>query len=85
MQIHSGTQTLFAFNHWGGATGTNDLGIGNSPTGSPDWTQTASGVNYTTGTATLYVFVSAVPEPTSVALLAVGGLALLRRRRPAFQ
>ena len=40
MQLHNSaaTQTLFAFNGWGGAGLINDLGIGNSPGTQPDWT-----------------------------------------------
>ena len=39
MQLHNygAGQTLFAYNRWDGG-GTSDLGIGNSPTGHPDWT-----------------------------------------------
>lgn len=39
MQIHNfnARQTLFAFNHWSDGE-TADLGIGNNPSGNPDWT-----------------------------------------------
>jgi serine/threonine-protein kinase len=38
MQIHNyqARETLFAYNAWGGANG--EVGIGNQPTGNPDWT-----------------------------------------------
>ena len=47
MQIHNhdGQQTLFALNHW--VMGANaDIGIGNQPTGNPDWTFSANGASY---------------------------------------
>ncbi len=47
MQIHNhdARQTLFAVNHWNEGENA-DIGIGNSPTGQPDWTFTASAKNY---------------------------------------
>ena len=47
MQIHNhdGQQTLFALNHW--VMGANaDLGIGNQPTGQPDWTFSNNASSY---------------------------------------
>jgi sialate O-acetylesterase len=39
MQVHNhdAKQTLFALNHWREGQ-TADIGIGNQPTGNPDWT-----------------------------------------------
>lgn len=47
MQIHNhaARQTLFAINHWGEGKGA-DLGIGNQPTGNPDWTFVANAGSY---------------------------------------
>jgi sialate O-acetylesterase len=47
MQVHNhkATQTIFAINHWrqgGGA----EMGIGNSPTGNPDYTFTNNAASY---------------------------------------
>ncbi len=56
MQIHNyaARQTVFAFNNF--AAGQNcDLGIGNSPTGNPDWTFSHSASKYKS--ATLYILV----------------------------
>lgn len=41
-------QILFAYNNWGGnnPTANSDLGIGNRPTGQPDWTFGASAASY---------------------------------------
>ena len=43
MQVHNhdAKQTLFALNHWSEA-GRADVGIGNQPKGSPDWTFAAN-------------------------------------------
>lgn len=40
MQIHNygAAQTLFAYNAWGTSQGYSALGIGNQPSGNPDWT-----------------------------------------------
>jgi len=48
MQVHNSkaTQTIFAINHWRDGAGGADLGIGNSPTGNPDWTFTRSAGSY---------------------------------------
>jgi sialate O-acetylesterase len=47
MQVHNhdAKQTLFAINHWREGGGS-DLGIGNAPTGNPDWTFAANGDSY---------------------------------------
>jgi sialate O-acetylesterase len=48
MQVHNfaARQTLFAVNHWREGK-TADLGIGNQPQGSPDWTFAANAERYT--------------------------------------
>lgn len=47
-QVHAGDVTVFAFNHWtGGGTEIDDLGIGNSPDGNPDWTFAQTAGSYT--------------------------------------
>ncbi|MBT3376557.1 MAG: 9-O-acetylesterase [Lentisphaerae bacterium] len=48
MQIHNraAKQVVFAYNNWR-AQGQADLGIGNSPSGHPDWTFTKSAGSYT--------------------------------------
>ena len=49
MQVHNhdARQTLFAVNHWKqGAKA--DIGIGNSPSGNPDWTFTGNAGSYRT-------------------------------------
>ncbi len=47
MQVHNhdARQTLFALNHW--AEGSQaDVGLGNQPTGNPDWTFAANAASY---------------------------------------
>jgi len=48
MQVHNheAKQTLFALNHWREGSHA-DLGIGNQPTGNPDWTFAANAGSYT--------------------------------------
>jgi lysophospholipase L1-like esterase len=50
MQVHNygASQTVFALNHWGGANvnGPICIGIGNQPTGSPDWTFADNSASY---------------------------------------
>ncbi len=87
MQIHNydldgtgpGTtgQTIFAYNNWGAGNG--ELGIGSRTTSQPDWTFANNIGSYSV--KNLYVLVHEVPEPTSLALLAAGGLGLLTLRR----
>ena len=47
MQVHNhdARQTLFALNHWSDGAQA-DLGLGNQPTGNPDWTFAANAGNY---------------------------------------
>ena len=56
MQVHNWKeqQTLIAFNHWGNA-GTVDIGIGNAPSGNPDWTFSKSATEYTVRRLTIMV------------------------------
>jgi sialate O-acetylesterase len=50
MQVHNhdAKQTLFALNHWSEGSHA-DLGIGNQPTGNPDWTFSSNAGNYRGG------------------------------------
>jgi lysophospholipase L1-like esterase len=60
-QVHNHTdgQVLFAFNNWANNTGNyTDLGLGNQPSGNPDWTQSNTGNNYTS--RNLYVLAANV-------------------------
>jgi hypothetical protein len=56
MQVHnySAGQTVFALNHWSSGS-TIEVGIGNQPTGHPDWTFSNNGGTFTV--KTLYVLV----------------------------
>jgi sialate O-acetylesterase len=47
MQVHNhaAKQTLFAVNNWKSGSG-GDIGIGNQPTGNPDWTFAANAGSY---------------------------------------
>ena len=47
MQVHNhdAKQTLFALNHWKEGSHA-DLGIGNQPTGNPDWTFAGNAGSY---------------------------------------
>jgi hypothetical protein len=89
MQIHhtSPYQTLFGYSDWGG----NNVGSGNNPSelgigtntggGFNDWTFSDSGTTYTVRSLQILVNAALIPEPASLSLLGLGGLALLRRRR----
>jgi sialate O-acetylesterase len=73
--------TIFAFNNWNGG-GPADIGIGNNPSGQPDWTFSGSAGNWTA--ENIYVLVQSVPEPSSVVLMTsagIAGLAFVSRRR----
>jgi sialate O-acetylesterase len=58
MQIHNhdAKQTLFAINDWREGEQA-DLGIGNAPSGQPDWTFAKNAENYTTARLRVYVHV----------------------------
>jgi lysophospholipase L1-like esterase len=78
MQVHSTTagQTLFAFNNWGGSatTGNADLGIGNGPSGNPDWTFANNAGSYTIKTIQVLVQTSGdFTGPTPVSATATFG------------
>lgn len=80
--VPTGTYTLIA-DAAGGLTGTFEFSNGTDTGTLTVGSNTYTGTLNNTATAET-VTVSAVPEPTAVALLALGGLALLiRRRKPA--
>jgi hypothetical protein len=82
MQIGNGIgNTVFAYNSWVGGS-TSDVGIGNAPTGNPDWTFAANASNYTL--EDLSIWISDVPEPPdwSILLVGVAVLEIRRRHRP---
>jgi hypothetical protein len=60
MQVHYATasQVLFGFNRWGGGGGVADLGIGNNPSGNPDWTFAQNASTYSIKTLQVYVLSS---------------------------
>jgi len=61
MQIHNPSkgQSLISFNHWGDSGGaTLDLGIGNRPTGEPDWTAAANAGSYSVRMLQAYALVA---------------------------
>jgi lysophospholipase L1-like esterase len=62
MQVHNhdAGQVIFAFNRWGGYGGKADIGIGNYPSGEPDWTFAGNASSY--AIKTLQVFVLPVPS-----------------------
>ena len=78
MQIHNynAGQTLFAYNNWN-TSGYSSLGIGNQPTGQPDWTYNYNTPSYTT--RSLYVLVrprhTGTPADDQVLLKKVNGIA----------
>ena len=57
MQVHNWKekQTVFAFNHWGGASSVVDIGIGNASQGNPDWTFSKNATDYTVRRLTVLV------------------------------
>jgi hypothetical protein len=63
MQVHNAdaSQVLFAFNNWGGSGGTACLGIGNNPTGQPDWTFAGNASSYVVKTLQVYVLLDQKP------------------------
>ncbi|HNX36266.1 MAG TPA: Ig-like domain-containing protein [Kiritimatiellia bacterium] len=65
MQIHNhgASQTLFAMNNWGGDGRTLCIGIGNNPSGSPDWTFADNAASYSR--RTLHILVRPNPAPAA--------------------
>jgi len=61
-QVHNtgAGETIFAYNRWG-TGGNSDVGIGNRPSGEPDWTFAQNAAGY--ATKTLYMLVRPVPLP----------------------
>ena len=89
MQVHNhdsaAQQTLFAFNHWGAASGSNGfgLGIGNQPGGSPDWTFADNSAVYSH--RVLHVFVlPGNSDVTGPVPLAATGSSMLNRLTVTF-
>ncbi|MBS1368699.1 MAG: 9-O-acetylesterase [Lentisphaeria bacterium] len=68
MQIHNfgAKQTIFAYNKFA-AGAASDIGIGNQPSGNPDWTFSSSGNKL--AKATLYVFVDETPRKSESELM----------------
>ena len=89
MQINNygANQSIIAYNQWGGNNlGPSDLGIGNQPSGNPDWTFAYNANTYTVKTLQVLVDggITAVPEPASMSVLALGlAAASCARRRSA--
>ena len=75
MQVHNygASQTLFALNHWNG--GPLEIGIGNQPTGNPDWTFANNGGNYLVKTLQVLVLRNAGDTTPPTALSAQAGIA----------
>ncbi len=74
MQIHnnSASQTVIAFNSWGGNGGNADLGIGSNPSGEPDWTFAENSGTYSV--RKLQVLVRTVGDLTPPSLAYAGAL-----------
>jgi sialate O-acetylesterase len=75
-------QTVFSINRFN-ATTAYGIGIGNSPVANPDWTFNDNSVA-AYDLRSVQVFVLPIPEPSSLALLAAGGVTMMRRRRKAW-
>lgn len=69
MQVHNhgASQTLFAINHWGADGNTLDVGIGNSTSSAPDWTNTANAGAYHKRRLHVMVLPAAPELPAEVA------------------
>lgn len=68
-----------SFNRWGPVGAPFDLGLGNNPSGHPDYTFATNSNDYTS--AVLTVWVRPIPEPASLGVLSLGAMGLLARRR----
>ena len=66
---HAQGQMLISYNDWGSDGGNSDLGLGNSPSGSPNYTFSHNAGDY--GSAILTVWVHPTPEPASLGTFAV--------------
>ncbi|MFO1497494.1 MAG: DUF642 domain-containing protein [Verrucomicrobiota bacterium] len=68
MQVHrtASSQTVFAFNGWGGAGLINDLGIGNASGQHPDWTLAQNAGGFTNKLLQVYVLPSSGSPSTPV-------------------
>jgi hypothetical protein len=64
MQVHNygAAQTIFAWNGWDSGE-VDQIGIGNSPVGNPDWTFERNAASYTTKVLTVYVLQSSLITP----------------------
>ncbi len=64
MQVHNygAGQTVFAYNRWDNTFFIEDLGIGNSPSGHPDWTFQANAGDYNVRTMDIFVRENEAPE-----------------------
>ncbi len=80
MQLHNtgAAQTLFAFNNWGSSGGaTPDLGIGNKPSGHPDWTFSNNAGNYPVRTLYVLATMGADTTPPTLAAAQAGSAGTL--------
>ncbi|MCX6928549.1 MAG: hypothetical protein NT154_35870 [Verrucomicrobia bacterium] len=71
------SQELICFNHWGGAGGGSEVGIGSNPdpNGQPDWTFSNNGPSYTIKTLQVYVVpINDTNRPVILSAVGVGNL-----------
>ena len=75
MQIanYGASQMLLCFNRWGGNGNPVDVGIGNAPSGNPDWTFAYNANNYTVRTLQVYVLPASNPPPVLLSAAGVIG------------
>ena len=76
MQVHNhgASQVLMAINRWNSAS-TMNLGIGNQPSGNPDWTFNYNSAEYIVKTLQVYAKIDTVETTAPTALSATGGAA----------